>query len=61
MEKIWKEEEERALRKKQIPSLQRVLVKAFGLEFLLYGIVLAFSEAIRFVIALLECIGNMHT
>lgn len=49
LEKNWKEEEERALKKKRKPSLQRVLIKSFGLEFLIYGIVLAFSEAIRFV------------
>lgn len=49
MEKYWKEEEERAARKKRTPSLQRVLIRAFGLQFLIYGMVLAFSEAIRCV------------
>lgn len=49
MEKYWKEEEEKAAKKKKTASLQKVLIRAFGLEFLFYGLVLAFSEAIRFV------------
>ncbi|XP_074025677.1 probable multidrug resistance-associated protein lethal(2)03659 isoform X3 [Leptinotarsa decemlineata] len=47
MEMYWKAEEERAAKKKKKPSLQRVLIKVFGLEFLFYGIVLALSELIR--------------
>lgn len=59
MEKFWKEEEEKAFRKKQRPSLQKVLIKAFGLEFLMYGMVLAFSEAIRFEIVLIESLYTL--
>nr|CAH7729851.1 unnamed protein product [Callosobruchus chinensis] len=47
MERYWKAEEERACRKNTQPSLQRVLIKAFGWEFLFYGIVLFLSESIR--------------
>nr|CAI5864659.1 unnamed protein product [Callosobruchus analis] len=47
MERYWKAEEERACRKNTQPSLQRVLIKAFGWEFLFYGIVIFFSESIR--------------
>nr|CAH7729849.1 unnamed protein product [Callosobruchus chinensis] len=50
MERYWKAEEERACRKNTQPSLQRVLIKAFGWEFLFYGIVLFLSESIRFVV-----------
>nr|CAI5864657.1 unnamed protein product [Callosobruchus analis] len=50
MERYWKAEEERACRKNTQPSLQRVLIKAFGWEFLFYGIVIFFSESIRFVV-----------
>ncbi|XP_049822547.1 probable multidrug resistance-associated protein lethal(2)03659 isoform X1 [Aethina tumida] len=49
MEKYWKLEEERAARVKKTPSLHRVLFKVFGVEFMLYGLVLAISEAIRIV------------
>ncbi|CAH1987635.1 unnamed protein product [Acanthoscelides obtectus] len=47
MESYWKAEEERACRKQKKPSLQRVLIKAFGWELMFYGIVLFLSEAIR--------------
>ncbi|KAJ8974856.1 hypothetical protein NQ317_001954 [Molorchus minor] len=47
MERYWKAEEERAMKAKTNPSLKRVLLKVFGLEFMMYGIVLAISEAIR--------------
>jgi ATP-binding cassette subfamily C (CFTR/MRP) protein 4 len=47
MEKAWKAEEVRAMKAKSTPSLQRVLFKVFGVEFIFYGIVLALSEAIR--------------
>ncbi|CAG9823622.1 unnamed protein product [Phaedon cochleariae] len=47
MEIYWKAEEERAAARKTEPSLQRVLIKVFGWEFLFYGIVLSLSEAIR--------------
>ncbi|XP_018576445.1 probable multidrug resistance-associated protein lethal(2)03659 isoform X2 [Anoplophora glabripennis] len=49
MEKYWNNEEERAAKAKTTPSLQRVLFKVFGLEFMFYGIVLALSEAIRVI------------
>jgi ATP-binding cassette subfamily C (CFTR/MRP) protein 4 len=49
MEKAWKAEEIRAMKAKSTPSLQRVLFKVFGVEFIFYGIVLALSEAIRVV------------
>lgn len=49
MERYWKNEEERAAKAKTNPSLQRVLFKVFGLEFMFYGIVLAISEGIRIV------------
>jgi ATP-binding cassette subfamily C (CFTR/MRP) protein 4 len=49
MEKAWKAEEVRAMKAKSTPSLQRVLFKVFGVEFIFYGIVLALSEAIRVV------------
>ncbi|RZC36194.1 multidrug resistance-associated protein, partial [Asbolus verrucosus] len=47
MEKAWKREEMKAAKAKRTPSLQRVLFKVFGVEFIFYGIVLAVSEAIR--------------
>ncbi|KAG5877233.1 hypothetical protein JTB14_025356 [Gonioctena quinquepunctata] len=47
MEMYWKVEEERAAKRKTNPSLQRVLIKVFGLEFCLYGIVLTFTEVVR--------------
>ncbi|KAJ3655115.1 hypothetical protein Zmor_014255 [Zophobas morio] len=47
MEKAWKAEEIRAAKARSKPSLQRVLFKVFGFEFVFYGIVLALSEAIR--------------
>ncbi|XP_030754955.1 multidrug resistance-associated protein 4-like [Sitophilus oryzae] len=47
MEKYWKEEECRALKKNSKPSLLRVLFKVFKWEFLFYGFVLFLSEAIR--------------
>lgn len=40
----WKKEEENAKKSKRIPSLRRVLLRVFGLEFMFYGFVLAFSE-----------------
>ncbi|KAB0802273.1 hypothetical protein PPYR_04459 [Photinus pyralis] len=40
----WRKEVENATRAKRQPSLRRVLIKTFGLEFLMYGIVLALSE-----------------
>ncbi|CAH0557608.1 unnamed protein product [Brassicogethes aeneus] len=49
MEKYWKLEEERAAKKNTTPSLGRVLFKVFGLEFMLYGLALALSEAIKIV------------
>ncbi|KAG5877234.1 hypothetical protein JTB14_025356 [Gonioctena quinquepunctata] len=49
MEMYWKVEEERAAKRKTNPSLQRVLIKVFGLEFCLYGIVLTFTEVVRVV------------
>ncbi|KAF2894430.1 hypothetical protein ILUMI_11737 [Ignelater luminosus] len=44
IEKEWKKEEERAAKANRQPSLRRVLIRAFGLEFLIYGLVLAFTE-----------------
>lgn len=44
LEAAWNAEEERAKKEKRTPSLRRVLMRVFGLEFLFYGIVLAFSE-----------------
>ncbi|KAG5877236.1 hypothetical protein JTB14_025356 [Gonioctena quinquepunctata] len=49
MEMYWKVEEERAAKRKTNPSLQRVLIKVFGLEFCLYGIVLTFTEVVRII------------
>lgn len=49
MEKAWKAEERRILKKPtKSPSLHRVLWKVFGFEFIFYGIVLALSEATRY-------------
>ncbi|KAK9869833.1 hypothetical protein WA026_003562 [Henosepilachna vigintioctopunctata] len=47
LEKVWIVEQERAKRKGGTPSLRRALFKVFGLEFLLYGVVLALSETVR--------------
>ncbi|XP_060519010.1 probable multidrug resistance-associated protein lethal(2)03659 isoform X2 [Cylas formicarius] len=47
IERCWREEEQRALKSNRSPSLNRVLIRVFGLEFLFYGIVLFLSEAIR--------------
>ncbi|XP_048519317.1 probable multidrug resistance-associated protein lethal(2)03659 [Dendroctonus ponderosae] len=47
MERYWQEEELRAAGKKAPPSLLRVLIRAFGLEFMFYGVVLFISESIR--------------
>ncbi|XP_076255687.1 putative multidrug resistance-associated protein lethal(2)03659 isoform X3 [Rhynchophorus ferrugineus] len=47
MEKYWKEEEHRATKKNKDPSLLVVLFRAFRVEFLLYGLILFISEAIR--------------
>ncbi|KAI2473984.1 ATP binding cassette (ABC) transporter subfamily C member [Diabrotica virgifera virgifera] len=53
IEKIWKEEEERAKKKNTTPSLQRTLLKAFGWEFLAMGIVLILSETVSILQPLL--------
>lgn len=58
MEKCWKDEEVRATKAKTKPSLQRVLFKVFGWEFMFYGLVLALSEAIRWVLIFLMNINN---
>ncbi|KAK9737636.1 ABC transporter transmembrane region [Popillia japonica] len=48
IELAWRKEEENARKSKRTPSLRRVLIKVFGIEFMFYGIVLAFTEfAIR--------------
>lgn len=47
IEKCWKDEEQRAAKANSVPSLKRVLFRMFGWEFMFYGLVLAFSEAIR--------------
>lgn len=44
IEKAWREEEDRALKANRKPSLRRVLIRQFGPEFMVYGIVLAFTE-----------------
>lgn len=50
IEAAWKTEGEKAAKSKRKPSLRRVLIKTFGIEFIIYGIVLAFTEIfIRYV------------
>ncbi|KAK9737635.1 ABC transporter transmembrane region [Popillia japonica] len=50
IELAWRKEEENARKSKRTPSLRRVLIKVFGIEFMFYGIVLAFTEfAIRMI------------
>ncbi|KAF5287553.1 hypothetical protein FQA39_LY15882 [Lamprigera yunnana] len=44
IENGWKREVENATKSNRTPSLRRVLVKAFGLEFFIYGLVLTLSE-----------------
>lgn len=44
IEKAWQQEEERALKANRKPSLRRVLIRQFGAEFMLYGLVLAVTE-----------------
>ncbi|CAH1113751.1 unnamed protein product [Psylliodes chrysocephalus] len=47
VERYWKDEEERARKKKSTPSLQRVLLRAFAWEYIALGVVLVISEAVR--------------
>ncbi|XP_050313562.1 probable multidrug resistance-associated protein lethal(2)03659 [Anthonomus grandis grandis] len=47
IEAKWREEESRAIKKKTKPSLNKVLWRVFGWEFMFYGLVLFISEAIR--------------
>ncbi|XP_045469838.1 probable multidrug resistance-associated protein lethal(2)03659 isoform X2 [Harmonia axyridis] len=49
LERAWQKEEERAKKKKKTPSLRRALFRVFGLEFMIYGIILAVSESIRII------------
>lgn len=49
VERYWKDEEERARKKKSNPSLQRVLLRAFAWEYIALGVVLVISEAVRLV------------
>lgn len=44
IERAWMAEEERAMKANRKPSLRRVLIKQFGPEFMIYGVVLAFTE-----------------
>ncbi|CAH1113752.1 unnamed protein product [Psylliodes chrysocephalus] len=49
VERYWKDEEERARKKKSTPSLQRVLLRAFAWEYIALGVVLVISEAVSVV------------
>lgn len=44
LQAAWKREEEKAKNSNRKPSLGRVLSRVFGLEFMFYGLVLAFAE-----------------
>ncbi|KAK4880755.1 hypothetical protein RN001_008901 [Aquatica leii] len=44
VESAWRKEVEKATKSNRTPSLRRVLIKTFGLEFFIYGLVLALSE-----------------
>ncbi|XP_056646549.1 probable multidrug resistance-associated protein lethal(2)03659 [Diorhabda sublineata] len=47
LENYWKQEEQRAKKNETQPSLQKVLLKTFGWEYLFLGIILVIAEAVK--------------